>query len=135
MAGFRTLTAGLALGVTLGLAAGCGGGGGGGAGGGGSGTPRDVQVFWAANREKAVNSPGGGYRVYYSTTPGFDLAAARVVDVPYVAGPRAPTSATIAGLSPGTYYLRVVAYSALNPPGGSGGSTSAPSIEISVTVP
>ncbi len=135
MAGFRTLAAGLVLGATLGVAAGCGGGGGGSAGSGGSGTPRNVQVSWAANREKAVNSPGGGYRVYYSTTPGFDVATASVVDVPYVAGPTAPTSATIPGLSPGTYYLEVVAYSALNPPGGSGGSTSAPSAEISVTVP
>lgn len=125
----RVLTVRLALGTALALAAGCGGGGGG-------GVPRDVRVSWTANRETAVNSLGGGYRVYYSTTQGLSVAAAPFVNVSYDAGAAAsPTTATIPGLSPGTYYIKVAAYSALTPPGGSGGRASAPSAEISVTVP
>ncbi len=87
-----------------------------------------ISVSWNANRESAVNAPGGGYRVYYSTTPGFDIATANVIDEPYVSGPSAHTSTTIQ-LASGTYYFKVVAYSALNSAG------SEPSQESSIVIP
>lgn len=94
----------------------------------------NVQVSWAANRETAVNSQGGGYKVYYSKTPGFDIATAKSVDALFRSAPAAPTSATLQSLSSGTYYVKVVAYSAIVGPGG-GASTSAASAEVSVVVP
>lgn len=93
----------------------------------GSATPAVVQVTWTANREAAVNSAGGGYRVYHSSMAGFDIAAAKVLDLPFVSG-SAPTSTKLT-LPSGTHYIRVVAYSALNPGG------SAASAEVAVTVP
>ncbi|MFP4611187.1 MAG: hypothetical protein ACLFQT_09210 [Thiohalophilus sp.] len=106
------------------LLAGCGGD-----GGGGDSTPTEstVAVSWDANRESGVNSSGGGYRVYHSTTSGFDIGSADFVDVPYVSGSSAPTSTELT-LSSGTHYIKVVAYSALNPSG------SAPSDENVVYV-
>lgn len=98
--------------------------------------PNSVQVSWAANRETAVNSPGGGYRVYYSRTPNFDVASAEFTDVPYDPGlGTTPTSVVIDDLPSGTIYFKVVAYSALNRPGASGGSTSEPSQQAQVTLP
>ncbi len=95
-----------------------------------------VTVTWDANRESAVNSTGGGYRVYYSTSFGFNPGDAGVteINVPYVSGNAAPTSTDIS-LPPGTYCFKVAAYSALTPPGGVGGSVSEPSAEVSVRVP
>lgn len=109
------------------FAAGCGGGG----GSGGVTTQSTVQVSWTANRESAVNTTGGGYRVYYSQISGFSPgdAGVTVLDVPYVSGPAAPASASVV-LSTGAYFFKVVAYSAL-----AGGSESAPSAETPVTVP
>ncbi len=98
-------------------------------GGGGSDQPAtSASVSWSTNRELSVNSPGGGYRVYYSTTPGFDISTANIVDVPYVSGPTAPTSIVIL-LSSGTYYFKVVGYSILNSAG------SEPSQESSIAIP
>jgi hypothetical protein len=122
----KTVAAGLraaALGGGLLLLVGCGGGGGGGGGG-----PPVVVVSWTANHEAAVNRSGGGYRLYYSTAPGFALDSATLVDLPYAAGPTAPTSTTLT-LDPGVYYFKVVAYSSLNTTG------SAPSAEVQVVVP
>jgi len=85
-------------------------------GGGSGGGPRDVEISWTPNRETAVNAPGGGYRVYYATTSGFDLAAASAVDVPYQGTAPTPTSAVI-NLPSGIHYIKVTAYSALNPSG------------------
>ena len=48
--------------------------------------------------------------------------------MPYVSGSYAPTSTTLTGLSSGTYYVRVLAYSVLNP-------TGAISSAVTVTVP
>lgn len=97
---------------------------------------RTVNIFWNANLETAVNAAGGGYKVYYSTNSGFNItdAGVSVVDVPFVAQPSAPTNVSLQ-LPSGQYYFRVVAYSALTPPWGSGGSTSAPSAQISLVVP
>lgn len=89
-----------------------------------------VTVNWTANKEKAVNSSGGGYKVYYSQTSGFNINTASFVNVPYVSGASAPTSTTIPGLLPGTWYIKIVAFSAIN-----GGSQSAVSGEASVVVP
>lgn len=94
-----------------------------------------VTVSWTANRETAVNSPGGGYDLYYSTTPGFNISSVTPVNIPYAASTSStPTSATL-NLFSGTYYFKIVAYSALNPPGGSSGSTSTPSAQQSLTLP
>ena len=99
-------------------------------------TIRNVTISWNPNRETAVNTTGGGYKVYYSSTSGFNITdtGVSVIDVPFVAPPRAPTSVNIDLLS-GRYYFRVVAYSALISPWGSGGSTSMPSAQISILVP
>jgi hypothetical protein len=102
-----------------------------GCGGGGGGAPSvnvSVQVSWNANREADVNRPGGGYRVYYSRSSGFNIATASFVDVPYSSGATAPTTTGLT-LSSGGNFIRVVAYSDLNPNG------SAPSGEINVNVP
>lgn len=88
----------------------------------------NVKISWTANRETAVNSPGGGYRVYYASTPGFSPTEGTVINVPYTSAPLSPTS-TVISLSSGTYYFRVVAYSSLNSNG------SEPSQEESITVP
>lgn len=88
----------------------------------------NVRVSWTANREAAVNRAGGGYRVYYGTVAGFSISTAPFVDVPYAGGATAPTSAGLS-LPPGTHFIKVVAYSSLNPSG------SEPSTEVTVTVP
>ncbi|MDZ7661832.1 hypothetical protein [Thiohalophilus sp.] len=93
--------------------------------GGGSNSTSTVVVNWDANRESGVNTTAGGYRVYYSTTAGFDIDSADFVDVPYESGDTAPTSTTLT-LPSQTHYIKVVAYSALNPQG------SAASEEIAV---
>lgn len=89
---------------------------------------RLVEISWSPNRESGVNRAGGGYRVYHSTTPGFSLTGAAFVEVPYAGGETTPARVVLA-LPPGTHYIKVVAYSALNPSG------SAPSAEVAVTVP
>ena len=85
-----------------------------------------VTISWAPNREAAVNQTGGGYIV--------SIVGKTPITVPYVSGSLAPTSTT-ASLTAGTYTVSVSAYSALNIPGGTGGSTSASSASITVTVP
>ena len=97
---------------------------------------RTVNVSWNVNRETAVNTTGGGYKVYYSTSSGFDITdtGVSVVDVPFIAPPTAPTSISLQ-LRSGLYYFRIVAYSALILPWGSGGSTSVPSVQFSLLVP
>lgn len=89
----------------------------------------DVLVSWSANKEAAVNTTGGGYKVYYSQTSGFSIASAKFVDVPYSSGSQTSTSVLIPNLEQGTWYFKVVAYSTLN-----GGSVSLPSAEITVVV-
>ncbi len=86
-----------------------------------------VTISWLPNREAAVNSPGGGYIVRISGQP--------AINCPYgLPTPcLTPTSVQVTLLT-GTYSATVVAYSALNAPGGFG-STSAPSAPLVVTVP
>lgn len=99
-----------------------------GGGGGSAPTPTQhtVTISWAANREAAVNTTGGGYKVAISGQP--------MIDVPYVSGPTTPTTAT-ATLMSGSYSVTVTAYSALIPPAGGTGSTSLPSSAFSFSVP
>lgn len=118
----------------LGLAlAACGGGGGGGGADGSENTaamttvtvnPGAVVINWDANRESDVNRAGGGYRVYRGSTSTFD--AATVLDVPYPA----PRQAVLS-FAPGTYYIKVTAYSALNP----AGSAASPVTKLVVANP
>jgi hypothetical protein len=94
----------------------------------------NVNVTWTANKEKAVNSAGGGYVVAYSQNPSASYSEAEKLTVPYVSGPSAPVSATI-NIPPGTYYIKIYAYSTLNPPGSSAGSLSSASSASVITVP
>lgn len=97
-------------------------------GGGGASSLKSAVVSWTANKEAAVNTMGGGYKVYYSEVSGFSIndKGVTTVDVAYVSGSSAPISTTLS-LSPSTYYLRIAAYSAV-----AGGSSSAVSSQISV---
>lgn len=94
-----------------------------------------VLVSWSANREKAVNTTGGGYLVYYSTSTPVNTSTAASVAVPYASGVSAPTSKMVTGLCSGTWHFRIVAYSALHPTGSSASSRSADSSEVSATIP
>jgi len=115
----------ISLALLVSVIIGCGSGSG---SGGGSSTISTIAVSWIANGESGVNSAGGGYKVYHSTTSGFSVSGAGFVDVPYVSGPIAPTTTNLS-LATGTHYIKVVAYSALNPSG------SPASTQIAVTVP
>jgi hypothetical protein len=99
-------------------------------------TTYTVQVSWNANPETAVNRAGGGYKIHHSTSSGFKPGDADVteVNVPYTSGALAPTLVNLE-LEPGTYYIRLAAYSALNSPWSSGGSMSTASSQITRTVP
>ena len=69
-------------------------------------------VSWAVNHEKSVNSSGGGYKVYYSTSATI-TGSTPFVSIPYTS----PTWTLLTGLSTGTYFINVIAYSALNTSG------------------
>jgi ABC-type glycerol-3-phosphate transport system substrate-binding protein len=103
---------------------GCGGGGGGSSPP--SVTSHTVTLAWTPNHEMGVNSAGGGYQVAISGQP--------TINVPYAAGPTAPTS-TVTALQTGTYTVAVRAFSALDAQGGNTGSLSAPSQSLTVVVP
>lgn len=76
-----------------------------------------ITVNWNANHETAVNTAGGGYRVYYAVSPGYVAGVTAFVDAPYVSGLTSPITADIPNLGSATYFLNVVAYSALNTTG------------------
>jgi hypothetical protein len=105
----------------------CGGGGGGSSGGGagpsgGGGTaqalaPGAITISWSANRERGVNSAGGGYEVSITGQP--------TVTVPYVSGASAPTSIAVT-LTSGSYLVSVRAFAALDAQGGASRTFSAP---------
>ncbi len=96
-----------------------------------------IQVSWLTNKEKGVNQLGGGYRVYYSTSPGIDTTSpsATFVNVPYVSGANTPTSITFNNFLVGSYHFKIVAYSNISSYGATGGTTSEPSSEFSVSLP
>ncbi len=94
---------------------------------------RNVNISWTANNESRVNTTNGGYRVYISTTSGFNITDTGVTttNVPYVSGSLAPTTATVILNSGATYYIRVVAYSAFPV----ANTTSSASAQTSLTLP
>lgn len=94
--------------------------------------PRRVMVQWSPSPETAVNEAGGGYRVYYSRDPGFVPSGTPAAVVPYPAGGAHPGATLFLGV--GTYYVRVVAYSAM-PVAGGGTAVSPPSDPVAVRVP
>lgn len=90
-----------------------------------------ITIKWNANHETLVNTSGGGFRVYYSKSPGFSPNDPGVwmKDVQYVSGPQSPTSTTLT-LENGTWYIRVCAYMDLN-----GVTVSEPSAEKIIILP
>ena len=95
---------------------------------------KKISVTWTPSKNTAVNKNGGGYRVYYSKFSGFNINSASYLNVPYTSGQNTPNSAVITGLSVGMYYIKVIAFSSINPIGGTTGSQSVDSSEISVQV-
>jgi hypothetical protein len=89
-----------------------------------------VTISWAANKESAVNRPGGGYKVYYSRSNGFNItdSGVTVLDIPYVSGSLSPTTTSV-NLTEGTWYFRIQAYSSLN-----NGSVSAASEQQGIDI-
>ncbi len=112
----------VSLAGALAALAGCSGG-----GGTTKSEPPIPGVYWTANREHGVNSPGGGYIVDIS-------GRVAGLEVPYVSGSLAPTSITTT-LPPGNYTITIRAYAALNDAGGTSRKVSLPSQTLSVTVP
>ncbi len=88
-----------------------------------------VEVSWTANHEKAVNSPGGGYRVYTNNDDD------NFISVPYVSGPLAPTSIILTNLLKGTNTFQIAAYSTLISPWETSGTVSMKSSVITINVP
>ena len=100
-------------------------------GGGGSAPPvpitsHSVDLNWAPNHERGVNSAGGGYQV--------SISGQTTIDVPYVSGLTTSTTTSVA-LNTGSYTVTVRAYAALDALGGSTGNVSAESTPITVNVP
>jgi len=98
---------------------------------GGDGGTSSITVSWDSNNETLVNSPGGGYRVYYSRSSGFlwNDPVVFMKEVPYVSGPQAPTSTELL-LENDRWDIRIVAYIDLN-----GECVSLPSKKISINLP
>ena len=105
-------------------------------GGGGGSTPpaptptsHVINLSWTANKEAAVNSAGGGYKVAISGQP--------VINVPFPYAASGP--AAVATLMTGSYTVTVTAYSAMNASTGIAASgvvsNSIPSAAFTITVP
>jgi hypothetical protein len=100
----------------------------------------DIRISWDGNPETAVNRSGGGYKVYYSANSGFDpgdISGVTEIDVPWTTPPGVPAPPSVVTylISPGIYYIRIAAYSSLNPPGSTGGSSSAASPQFTLSAP
>ena len=94
---------------------------------------KNCTVTWTANREKAVNTTGGGYTIYYCMSSGFNIGDPGVasINVQYTSGPSTPTTKSVSLPSgSGTWYFKIKAYSALN-----SGSFSELSSQQSVSIP
>jgi hypothetical protein len=72
---------------------------------------KKVKVSWRKNREKLVNSLGGGYEVFYKKGNEFYCKKIRYTD-----GEWAPNETSL-NLTSGRWYLRVKGYSRLNKDG------------------
>ena len=80
-------------------------------GGGDNGSSRAVTISWTPNGERAVNTDGGGYTVYYSPTQGFDVASAtETVTLSYDSSLGYTPYSFDRTLAPGVWYVRVKAY-------------------------
>lgn len=75
--------------------------------------PTTCTVRWDGNRESAVNRKGGGYEVCYSKSKSFDPKSVNCKEIVYKSGRKTPTSTKI-GLMPGTWYVKVSAFSSLD---------------------
>lgn len=74
--------------------------------------------------------------MHYSNTQNFNTNESAFVDVPYASGPQTQFTASINSLNRGQrYYVKVIAYSALVPPGSLTGARSEVSQELTVEVP
>ncbi len=93
-----------------------------------TGTPCTVR--WDASREKAVNSPGGGYHIYYSMNSDFAITDTDVSlkDVPFISGDKAPVTTEVR-LEKGSWHFKITAYSALD-----GGRESEASDEFEIEI-
>jgi len=89
-----------------------------------------VDLRWTPSRASGVNAAGGGYQVYWSTTPGFAPGDPGVqsLDVPWPGSGQTPATVSLT-LSSGNYYFKVVAYADTG-----GGIESAPSAEVALAV-
>ncbi|OGW35523.1 MAG: hypothetical protein A2X58_00755 [Nitrospirae bacterium GWC2_56_14] len=100
-------------------------------GGGGSApvpiTSHSVDLNWAPNHERGVNSAGGGYQV--------SISGQTTINVPYDSGLATTPTTTTVVLNTGAYTVTVRAYAALDALGGSTGNVSAESSPITVYVP
>lgn len=85
--------------------------------------PAAVTIAWTPSREASVNRPGGGYEVA--------ISGLEPIDVPYAAGPAAPTSTTVT-LASGSHAVTVRAYGALDADGGHRRTFSAASQVLAV---
>jgi hypothetical protein len=107
---------------------------------GGGPTTFNVLVSWTANREAAVNRAGGGYQifVYYSNPLTGPLFLERLISVPYVAGPTAPTSYLVTGLgkhAPYVYHFKILAYSGLHNQFGNQAQSATSASDVFVEAP
>jgi thermitase len=66
-------------------------------------------VSWASNKEAAVNTSGGGYRIYTGRLAEFDISSAPYTDVKFN-GTSTPTTATIEHVYQGQNYVRIAAF-------------------------
>ena len=69
-----------------------------------------MTVTWTANKETSVNSAGGGYRVYYGGSAGFNATQAPFIDVIH-SGSSTPTSTVINNIYEGLNYVKIAAFS------------------------
>ncbi|EQA43751.1 hypothetical protein LEP1GSC050_1912 [Leptospira broomii serovar Hurstbridge str. 5399] len=83
----------------------------------GTGPSRNVLVTWQANREKSVNSTGGGYQVCYGITPAYQASGSVCASVPYVSGATAPTGTTLSIPGGSAVFIYVFGFSTLNTSG------------------
>lgn len=83
----------------------------------GTGPSRNVLVTWQANREKSVNSTGGGYQVCYGITPAYQTSGSVCTSVPYASGATAPTNTTLSIPGGSAVFIYVFGFSALNTSG------------------
>jgi len=77
---------------------------------------KSIKITWDSSRSYDVSTvSGGGHKVYYNSTSSISKTNSAIVDIP---ASTSGVSGTISKLHGGcTYYIRVGAYSNLNPAG------------------